>query len=154
MCAWRMTRALATFAILGVASCAAVIDVSDVDAGCGSPALKACGGRCVRVDDPNYGCTARSCTPCSHGVRSDPSNAVTICVDNQCVDSCAFGFGCQDCTQDLLSDARNCGKCKNLCPDNYSCVCGECYPCGASSTDGGTSSGCEEKACPPPAPQQ
>jgi len=87
---------------------------SDADAGCG-PGTKPCGGSCVSVDDPAYGCGLESCEPCQ-----PLGNA--LCEDGACTpERCPSGLGECDgdpsvyCETDLLNDLENCGGCGRAC---------------------------------------
>ena len=117
--------------IFGVAlvslACSLVIDTSEIDAGCGE-GMKICAGSCVRIDDPAYGCTRTECSPCEDS-EGDPfgDRRLPICEGTSCVtDTCAYGFGCDDCTVPILSDPMNCGRCRNSCDPGSVCLLGVC----------------------------
>lgn len=108
-------------------ACSLVIDTSEIDAGCGDD-MKICAGSCVRIDDPAYGCTMTECSPCEDG-QGDPfgDRRLPICNGTDCdTDTCAFGFGCNDCTVPVLSDPANCGSCGNDCDPGWICLLGVC----------------------------
>ncbi len=91
------------------------------------PGQKACGWRCVDVDDPEAGCTVTGCEPCPAGA----ANTVAICgVANNCASTCAAGFADCDgdpadgCERPVASDQANCGACDRSCATT--CSAGEC----------------------------
>jgi len=124
-----MSRAVVAAALLAWASCAVfgcsfVVDVSDIDRGCGQ-GRKLCGtGNCVEQDDPAYGCTRDHCEPCSL------TNAIPTCAGETCVVSaCLLGFGCPNeagCPANILIEPQNCGGCNLSCASGESCRDGEC----------------------------
>jgi hypothetical protein len=69
---------------------------------CGSGA-KLCDGQCVSVDEPDYGCTATGCTPCSL------ANATAACQTGGCViESCAPGKAdCDGVASNGCEEARS-----------------------------------------------
>lgn len=79
---------------------------------------KSCGGACVSVLRPEFGCDRASCGPCS------TANATSRCNhDGQCdVAVCHRGFRDCDgdqrngCEVDLSTDVENCGSCGQACP--------------------------------------
>jgi len=97
-------------------------------------AYKDCGGDCVMIDDPLYGCDAVLCEPCVL------PHAIAICGMGVCaIEACSPGFedcanGASDgCEQDILTDKDNCGGCGQACTDypNQQCQAGKCKPgCG------------------------
>lgn len=118
---------------------------SSVDGG-GDPACapvcagKICGGACVQIDDPNYGCTPTSCAACPvTGYDRE------YCIEGQCTtggSNCLSGFADCDgnvangCETDLNNPAT-CGSCTNSCPDTADlCQNGKCVPvCTAPMVD-------------------
>ena len=117
-------------ACLGVLACSIAIDTSEIDAGCPAGA-KLCGGACVRIDDPAYGCTNRGCEPCERDGNSRlfGDRVIPKCSDEGAcvVDRCAFGFGCDEsCSIRLLTSSDNCGTCGTRCDDWETCYFGEC----------------------------
>jgi hypothetical protein len=87
---------------------------------------KACGGICVRKDDPAYGCTPDKCEACAESAYV----ASFKCEANTCkVGACAAGradcdnVGKNGCETDL-STAPNCGKCANVCASSTP-LCGQ-----------------------------
>ncbi len=76
-----------------------------------------CGSQCVGIGDPDYGCTATGCFPCSI------PGAYATCLQGACaLDEClAHHADCNNdeadgCEVDLLTDAKNCQACGNECP--------------------------------------
>ncbi len=121
------------------------------DGGSCSPTQKSCGGSCVAIDDPSWGCSAAACgPPCSL------PGAVAKCDGGSCVvEVCAAAFG--DCDgisangcESTLNDPVNCGACRSPCnPANAigtcvggTCVRGACFG-GFADCDGLASNGCE-----------
>ena len=122
----KVARAVVASVVMTAAGCSLVVDVSDVDRGCG-PRQKLCGtGNCVEQDDPAYGCTKDHCEPCSL------TNAIPACVDGTCaVKACLFGFDCPNeagCPVNILVEADNCGVCGVQCAPGTSCRDGHCVP--------------------------
>jgi hypothetical protein len=123
---------------------------ADADGGC-APGFKPCGGGCVQVSDPDYGCSASGCDPCA------VPNAVAKCSGALCaVQSCNSGW--TDCNQTsadgcevaTAADSKNCGSCGNECQFPHaaaSCELGVCKrgACdnGFDDCDGVALSGCE-----------
>lgn len=112
---------------------------------------KPCGGDCVDIDDPDYGCGDATCDPCAL------DNALAVCDGAECVvDDCEAGYANCDnlssngCETDLLSDPDNCGICDNDCLvpngtagcDNGSCTIAACNA-GFDSCDPSILNGCE-----------
>jgi hypothetical protein len=104
------------------------------DAGCGS-GMKSCGGTCVELDDPAFGCTEDGCTPCA------VANGTPACSSGACaVGSCDTNFDdCDEsatngCEANLQTSAAHCGECDL-----------DCQPVGASACIAGS---CEPDPCP------
>lgn len=96
---------------------------------------KACGGACVKITDPAYGCDPIACEPCaSKGWANVSAYACekTACVIAACVGAfrdCDDELG-NGCEADTANDATHCGSCKNVCAEN-ACEAGICNPfCG------------------------
>jgi hypothetical protein len=95
-----------------------------------SAATKACGNRCVALDDPSTGCaTAGDCQPCPAPAEA---NTVAACVSGACGSGCAPGFADCDgsstngCEVNLQgNDAAHCGNCTHSCGSGY-CSGGVC----------------------------
>jgi len=90
-------------------------DAGAPDSGCG-PDAKMCGGKCVAIDDPAFGCGAPACDPCV------VAHASATCKAGACaVDQCAAGFsdcanGAADgCELPTSADPAHCGSCTNVC---------------------------------------
>ncbi len=86
-----------------------------VDVACAA-GTKRCGGSCVGVDDPAFGCVDTTCSPCSI------AGGTATCAAGACtLTGCAPGFGdcngvaADGCEVDLLDDPANCGACGNAC---------------------------------------
>jgi len=100
---------------------------SATDAGAGEASAcatteKPCGGRCVALDDPAYGCAAGSCAPCPTAGGS------ASCRSGACALSCASGYAeCAGACADLGSDPQNCGACGRSCL-GATCAGGLCKP--------------------------
>ncbi len=125
-------------------------DADAGDGGCG-PGDKVCGGSCVQVDDPDFGCGLTDCTPCAF------ANGTARCSNGQCrLAGCNSGFSdcnlneADGCEQPTGTDANNCGACGNVCVinhgtpkcENSACVVDTCDT-GWSDCDGLGSNGCE-----------
>ena len=121
----------AVYKLLGAAfgsiACSLIVDTSEIDAGCGE-GMKVCFGACVKIDDPAYGCSPTECKACDDGEGDFfGDKRLPTCDGSECVtDTCAFGFGCDDCTVPILSDPMNCGKCRELCDEGFICLLGVC----------------------------
>ena len=128
-----MTRApklLFGFApLFGALACSFIVETDEIDGGCPA-STKYCVGKCVSVKDATYGCTADDCAPCEDDEFGNPigDRFVPACNDAfQCVvDKCAFGYGCEFCDRELLTDRFNCGSCMNACDLGWSCSRGSC----------------------------
>ena len=93
--------------------------VADAGSAC-PPGLEAtsktCGGQCVSVKDPSYGCAAADCLPCAI------QGAIPACVNGACaIFMCepghadCNGIAADGCEADLGS-TESCGTCSNVCP--------------------------------------
>jgi Lamin Tail Domain len=127
-------------------------DAADAEPEAGCPNdTKDCGGECVDVDDPSYGCTDTGCDPC------ELDNATAACDGNGCsIDACDAGFADCDnlpangCEVDLLADPDHCGLCGHDCVvpngtpgcDNGSCTIAACDT-GFDNCDPSIVNGCE-----------
>src|SRR5690606_9690777 len=90
---------------------------------------KQCGGGCVKLNDPAFGCGS-GCAPC--GIPG----AVAACDAGSCVMiGCAPGFGncnldlTDGCEVNLDADPSSCGACGNICVVNHGsagCAGGSC----------------------------
>ena len=90
-------------------------------------ATKACGDRCVDVDDPGYGCGVTGCAPCSL------AHATAGCLGGACaVAECARGYedcdkvGSNGCEVDLTGSHDHCGTCIRVCNAGQVCSAGAC----------------------------
>ena len=108
--------------LVASAGCSLLVDTSELDEGC-PPDAKLCDG-CVSKNDPAYGCGDEGCEPCP------TSHAVPICKDGECAaDFCEYGYGCDNCTANLLTEEGNCGECEHRCSAGERCVAGMCVIC-------------------------
>lgn len=130
-----------------------------------APGEHLCDGACVSNDDPLYGCSDPSCTPCT------AAHATSACLAGACaIGTCDPGYA--DCNADPadgcegdLSRAATCGACTAVCPPTapvcapagatFACTTG-CAPaapllCGDECVDPATSinhcGGCNQE-CP------
>jgi hypothetical protein len=121
-----LVRTVVACGLFWAGGCSLLVDVSDVDRGCG-PGRKLCGtGNCVEQSDPAYGCSVDHCEPCAL------TNAIPDCSGATCVvKACLFGFGCPNeagCAANLLVESENCGTCGVACSADASCRDGVCAP--------------------------
>ncbi len=123
--------------LLALSAC--VVNTDELEpkssAECLAQGLKACGFKCVPMDDPATGCGDVSCAPCPGG----GAHTVAYCLGattSFCDVDCEYGYG--DCDFDLGSpgsngcernvlqnDAFNCGACGNVCA-SLECTRGAC----------------------------
>jgi hypothetical protein len=108
-----------------------VVEVPDAgDPNACPTGTKRCNGACVSATDPQYGCAATSCDPCSV-----PNAKAQTCEQGQCAAAtCKAGFGAcisktAGCTEDL-SAPETCGSCLVSCPGNLPI----CSPGGCAGT--------------------
>lgn len=118
-------RTLATV-LVAVAAAGCVVSTSDLkprtDDQCVEQVAgtKACGNRCVSVDDPSTGCgTPGDCQPCPAPAEA---NTVAACVSGACSLACTTGYAdCNGLPEDGCeinlqgSDAAHCGHCTHSC---------------------------------------
>jgi hypothetical protein len=96
----------------------AVPDAGVASLTCDPQTEKACGGLCVRKDDPTYGCKDEACGPCSDANFVDQFK----CANQRCeIDTCFAGR--DDCNGNALDGceadvtrATQCGNCATQCP--------------------------------------
>lgn len=92
---------------------------------------KVCASACVKIDDPAFGCTSYSCSPCTVPF------AIAECSGGKCaIGTCnANRLNCDvsslnGCEVDALDDPDHCGACDNACtaPPNMvsDCTAGVC----------------------------
>jgi hypothetical protein len=92
--------------------------VPDAGLACDNRTEKACGGLCVKKDDPAYGCKDEACGPCNDANFVDQFK----CFQQRCeIDSCFAGR--DDCNgrandgcEADITRANECGKCATQCP--------------------------------------
>ncbi len=121
-----LVQAVSALLVAGAFGCSLIVDASDVDAGC-PDGQKFCGGACVEISNPTYGCTPTGCADCKL------AHARGRCEGTVCkVDMCEYGFGCpvdgQGCGVAVLSNPSHCGSCENACDGEQVCRNGECVP--------------------------
>ena len=107
----------------------------DVTSGCAA-GTKSCGGRCVGVDDPAFGCGPTTCGACVGA-----NVASFTCKSGACsISSCGAGVGDCDgdpkngCESDTTSGAH-CGSCGNVC-SGATPICQDTTCIGAASCTG------------------
>jgi len=93
------------------------------------PNAKFCDGKCVMIDDANYGCTLTGCQPCMLAHASSKCDMKTFeCVIAQCADEDwqdCDGKASNGCEQDMDSTAT-CGGCGTKCATGQTCSHGSC----------------------------
>ncbi len=92
----------------------------DAEAGCG-PGKKQCGGQCVLLDDPMFGCSAASCAPCAlpHATAiCGPGGLCAIGVCGAGFENCD-GIVANGCEALLATDVDNCGTCFRACSGTH-----------------------------------
>lgn len=96
---------------------------------------RVCGGVCVDVEDPVFGCAASRCSPCAL-----PNTALLACNGGACkVGNCTSHFGnCNGrdddgCETDLLAP-ETCGACGVVCSEHESCSKRGCGVCNEKET--------------------
>ncbi|HEX6274332.1 MAG TPA: hypothetical protein VFZ53_14925 [Polyangiaceae bacterium] len=133
-----LRRMCGVSSLFGVLACSLLVETDVIDEGC--PAnTKFCGGACVSVDDPAYGCTPGDCIPCERDQSSllIGNRFIPKCENGQCVpDQCPYGYGCDRCGKLLLTDPANCGACNKVC-DSGACWLGTCVEGGAGAPSDG-----------------
>ena len=134
-------------------------DASRADGGVCGTGQKVCGGECVGLDDPAFGCAGPTCEPCA-------ASAGGSCVAGAC-SAAACGPDLADCDGNVANGCetntktspQSCGTCGNACAPGDVCSAGTCQhscangltTCGASCVDVSRSAencgGCA-KSCP------
>jgi hypothetical protein len=125
----RSAVVFAALGLIGVAPSACVSEGSPIaglarDAAADAVAPKVCandeqlcGPRCVKLDDPSYGCGAPTCAPCDTAFVS-----LFKCKQGRCeIETCAKGRGNCDGLSNTgcetsLTVSQNCGACEKKCP--------------------------------------
>lgn len=110
--------------------------------------LVECGGECVdtQTDADNCGECGNSC---------DLANAEAYCDEGVClVGECDPGWeDCNEdaedgCETDIIGDGENCGACGNACPEEETCIDGECSTaCHDNDDDGYADEACGGTDC-------
>jgi hypothetical protein len=139
-------------------------DTGPSEAGCGT-GQKNCGGACVGIDDPAYGCGVASCSPCATFANATYACAAGACAATGCqkgFKSCGgvcvaadAAHGCSATACDAcpaVGGTASCdaaGACKLTCDPGYKLCGGKCvsigdptYGCGATT--------CDNSSCPTP----
>lgn len=120
-------------------------DAGETSVACDST-QKSCGGACVALDDPKFGCAnVATCDPCV------TKNASATCTGGACaIAQCDNGFedcvgGASDgCETNTASDPAHCGSCTNACSatgGTPNCAGGKC----SSVVCTGTHADCNQK---------
>src|SRR5262249_29668385 len=110
--------------------------------GCGT-SQKDCGGMCVFIDDPGYGCTATGCTPCSlpNAVAGcGAADGGQGCVIKSCIAPFldCNGDPSDGCEVDPNTDDAHCGGCTaGACTNGEHCAGGACACTGGDVMCGG-----------------
>lgn len=144
----RGPRLLTLLAGGGLAGCLAGLDVDELQQGC--PAgEKACAGECVAMDDPEHGCGAGDCAPCSIAHGRATCTATGNCVvagcaerykvcDSECVSVLSPRYGCNrvGCDPCTLPDATS------ACSAEGECIVAACAE-RRGNCDRDPSNGCE-----------
>lgn len=122
---------LAGWISLGV-GCTVIVDSKELSDGC-PDGMKACEGRCVSVEDEEYGCGRESCSPCGL-----PNSVERCSPEGECVIASCLGAW-DDCDRDPMTgcevnierDVDNCGRCDMACPapawGEAACGNADCY---------------------------
>jgi alpha-tubulin suppressor-like RCC1 family protein len=128
-----MGRFRGTLALLFmlVVSCSITQSVDSLTDGQCSANLKACGNRCVPIDNPETGCASNSCSPCSLSHASAKCSEQGECS----IAGCENGFDdCDDvdsngCEANLTTDVAHCKSCGRSCQatsGKVACIDGVC----------------------------
>jgi hypothetical protein len=122
--------------------------------------FKLCGGRCVSIDHPAYGCGADSCLPCRTAnatARCNNQHQCDIAVCYQDWDDCD-GDAANGCESNVRTDPDHCGGCAHRCPElpHAQRGCGDqctIWRCAAGFRDcnGVDDDGCETNVATDPA---
>lgn len=144
------TSCAACNATNGTASCTGAAGATQCALTC-TGAFKLCGGRCVAVNDPTYGCSP---TSCSAAMCPNPGGGTLVCSGTTCViGSCPSGT--KNCNQKCVptdaqngcSDPARCAPCPtgNVC-SGAPAVC-TCVPDQVKTTCAGKSCGKATNNC-------
>jgi hypothetical protein len=82
------------------------------------PGFKSCGGECVSIDRPDFGCGSDSCQSCqvqNATARCNLHHQCDTAICYQSFDDCD-GNSHNGCETDLRIDPNHCGACAHKCP--------------------------------------
>jgi hypothetical protein len=104
--------------LLAVVGCQLFVDLDGLEDKHCSAGEKACpNGGCVRVDDPNTGCSRIGCAPCAPPHAEAMCTITGECMINHCVGDWwdCDGDIKNGCETDLAHAADNCNRCFREC---------------------------------------
>lgn len=152
----RVRHYVLALAGLGFVACTVVIAPDELEDGVCPDGYKGCEDECVKLDLPDKGCAAKSCSPCvvDHAVAiCSAAGTCTIAICNKGFTDCN-GEANDGCEIETAFDKNNCGACGKPCVADTmkhvaepgcsqgACVVGKCAD-GYVDCDHFVSSGCE-----------